>query len=368
MQAVRCKSCECLNRVGSLVCRACGEQLPETPQQVGNPAQAPGAPPRILKPAKPSPLRPTADLSKLPPPSAPAPVPLSTDELAIPTIETAPPAAVVAETAVDTIPEAPAEVSLERTAFAPPPPSAVSARETTEAIRAEPATETDLGAEASAETAAGGAMDESVTAEPASVESAPPASSAAVPATPRRVVETPPRPIAPRRAPARVQGALRTDQREVTSPPRLLLAQLIDATLAGTAASAAAYFVAPTVDSAELATTGPLQIVELVLLNPLLMVVFALAAITASALHHAAAVPALRGTIGDRIAGLMLISTSTGRPPRRALAALRGAIAAATALPFAAGPLYALWLQAFRKSPADLVARTALVRREGAGR
>lgn len=361
MQGVRCKSCDCLNRAGSLVCRACGEKLP-APRAAASPP--PAKPPRILRPKQPAPLRPDVDYDKLPAArveTRPRATPIEDDEPAataeVPSLRGQP----------DTVPEARAEQMADDDtvlADASDPSDQLTVSEEADEASADAADTEPPEAAASPSAPDVGGQEETVEVAalpPEELDDAP-----AVPATPAAArADAAPRPARPKAA---AQGALRRNVRRAASGWRVLLASVIDGVLALAVAAGVVVGVAPSADKAELATTGPLQLIELAILNPLLIAVLASTVVAASLLHQALLVPRLGGTLGERLAGIVVITLSTGGPPGFSRAALRGAVGAVAGLALAIGPLYALWLSAYRRGPGDLVAGTARVRREGSAR
>jgi uncharacterized RDD family membrane protein YckC len=78
------------------------------------------------------------------------------------------------------------------------------------------------------------------------------------------------------------------------------------------------------------------------------------------------AIPAVLGSsIGQRVCGAEL-SLSSGKAPSLARRLARAPIAAVTALPFAAGPLFGLLVQRDRRSLADLLTGVVVARRDRA--
>jgi uncharacterized RDD family membrane protein YckC len=376
--------------------------LPEVRAQPA-PAPAPGAPPQILRPTSPAPLRPSAALDKLPK-AKPASPRNGAAEQAAPQ-PTTPPVALAEDAAVvDTEPGAPAfsdgppaadiprPVSMDDQPTEPPAPDpppaspqpepgrAPASRDVTPQVTAEVA-QPDLTREDVPDDVID--SDEPTVEEPELSESpAPPpaqppapqesASKKSAPKKPARTEPAPQKPAAGAKAkpapPAQPAKALAARTVHVAPTSRALLAALVDGTIAGALGLAVAALASPGLDDAELATTGPLRAVEMLVLHPTVLLVFALATAAIAAVHHAVVVPRLGGTLGARVAGLSLVRASTGAPPASVAAGLRGFVGTLGGVLLLLGPLYALWIDRLRRGPGDIVAGTLLVVRERGGR
>lgn len=148
---------------------------------------------------------------------------------------------------------------------------------------------------------------------------------------------------------------------------RALVATLVDGALAGGLAFAASSALVPLLLSAPPPKTeGLFGLLELVLMSPIVLLVFAALALTLSMALHMLTVPATGRTVGGLLTGVHLVVRATGAAPGVGRAGLRGLMSALGGLLLLTGPLWALWIDPLRRGLGDVVSGTLPVTKGGA--
>jgi uncharacterized RDD family membrane protein YckC len=309
---VLCPHCGSRNVVGAMTCVVCAGALPQ-PQAAATPKEAPQVRPEILRARRPSPLIPPGTEGL--PPSSSGEVVAHEEQVAAP----APVPVPLPES--EPVPAAEAK---------PPPAAAVEPPRRSPPTRPTPAV----------------GVRHAVSSSPPAV--APPSAD-------------------PAPAPSGAPAALEAFEVVPGAAPlgRTIVAMLVDGVVALAPAAVVASLLAP--EPSPSATLFE-HVVTAMLLTPACTTAFVVTAVALHAVHFALTIPKFGSSLGGSVVGLGLRSNSGALlgPTRAAVRGLLGGVSAAV---FLAGPLYALWVDAQRRSLGDLLGGTHPVRHQlGGGR